>query len=451
MNKNADSVSSILLSAFVFFAMGAQVGFAQEHHLTVINTGAGYGTVTSSPSGVNCDPICKGTFPAGEKIDLQAEADNDFSFAGWAGGGCTGIDPCSPIMDSDVTVTAAFDQGTPKISLSANKLDFNITKPGKKVTQTLVISNIGTGNLIVTVSGLDGTDFSISGKSTFTIKPGKNYSLKVNCVASASQTDAAEEAATEEPASGIESIEIEEDVKTLPEGTSSGASGSGKVKMKLKTNDPQNPSEDVGLVELAPLTPPKSLKDFINVPTWQLGITWSAHDAYEDSDWSASLDMTVSATYILTQSDKRPDIGWGRWHVESVKSWNGTYKSYLANKHDGSRTDYNISNQTMGADGAVFQVGSYYNPAGYELEAELSPIINATGSRPYTTLLALLTYDATRVVPGGLCLGPLPPSGLNINTSFVIPFCGPPFCGSGPPPATKVGIQFVLKPYNKGK
>ena len=182
MNKKAHSLSLfILFSACVFFAMGAQEGFTQEHNLTVVNTGVGYGTVTSDPSGINCDPICKGTFPEGKKVDLKADADSNFSFAGWAGGGCTGIDPCSPIMDSDVTVTAVFDNGTPKISLSANELDFTIKKAGQKVTQTLVISNIGTGNLIVTVSGLDGTDFSISGKSTFTIKPGKSYNLKVAC------------------------------------------------------------------------------------------------------------------------------------------------------------------------------------------------------------------------------------------------------------------------------
>ena len=222
-------------------------GFAQQHHLTVINTGAGYGTVTSSPSGINCNPICKETFPGGTKVDLKAEADNDFSFAGWAGGGCTGIDPCSPIMDSDVTVTAVFNAGTPKISLSTNELDFTIKKAGKKVTQTLVISNIGTANLIVTVSGLDGTDFRISGKSTFTIRPGKSYNLKVNYTPSASQTVGTEEVDTEEPAPGTKRVEIEEDIKRPPEGTSSEASSSNETTMNLKTNDPKNPSLDVGL------------------------------------------------------------------------------------------------------------------------------------------------------------------------------------------------------------
>lgn len=237
----------------------AQEGFAGQHSLTVINTGAGYGTVTSSPPGIKCGAICARTFAEGKKVTLKAKPDNDSSFAGWAGGGCTGIDPCSVIMDSDVTVTATFDQKTPEISLSTDKLEFYVSKPGKKVTQTLVISNIGTGNLIVTVSGLEGTDFSISGKSTFVIKPGKSYKLKVNYFPPASELLATDGLETDEPVSGPGESEMEvssesEDMETSQEGTSSGANDviPAIVKMILETNDLLKRLIEVPLESLVP-------------------------------------------------------------------------------------------------------------------------------------------------------------------------------------------------------
>ena len=190
----------ILVSVFSM-SWATSEGFAQQHRLTVIDTGAG--------------------------------------------GGCTGIDPCSPIVDSDITGTTVFAKRTPKIFLSADELDFTIEKAGQEVTETLVISNKGTANLTVTVSGLDATDFSISGRGTFTIRPGKSYNLKVNYTPPASQKVGTEEVGTEEPASGTE--RGEEDIKASPEGTSSGASNSTNVRMNLKTNDPKNPSLDVDL------------------------------------------------------------------------------------------------------------------------------------------------------------------------------------------------------------
>ena len=49
----------------------------------------------------------------------------------------------------------------------------------KKATQTLKITNHGTGNLAITISVIEGTDFSIKGSSNVTTKPKKIYSLQV--------------------------------------------------------------------------------------------------------------------------------------------------------------------------------------------------------------------------------------------------------------------------------
>jgi len=52
-------------------------------------------------------------------------------------------------------------------------------KVGEKGRKTLKIANNGSGDLVITLSGLEGTDFSIQGSSSVTIKGKKSYSLKI--------------------------------------------------------------------------------------------------------------------------------------------------------------------------------------------------------------------------------------------------------------------------------
>jgi hypothetical protein len=82
-------------------------------------------------------------------------------------------------MDTDTSVTATFSAKIPDISVAQTTLDFWGVKVGKKKTKTLKITNNGTGDLWMTLSGLEETDFSIQGSSGVTIKGKKSYSLKV--------------------------------------------------------------------------------------------------------------------------------------------------------------------------------------------------------------------------------------------------------------------------------
>jgi preprotein translocase subunit YajC len=76
-------------------------------------------------------------------------------------------------------LTATLPATTPDISVAQSTVDFGSVKLGKKTTKTLKITNNGSGDLVITLSGLEGTDFSIQGSSSVTIKAKKNYSLKV--------------------------------------------------------------------------------------------------------------------------------------------------------------------------------------------------------------------------------------------------------------------------------
>ena len=78
--------------------------------LTVANTGTGGGTVTSSPSGINCGSACSASFTNGTLVTLTAAPGADSLFAGWSGGGCSGTGACTTTMDAAKTVTATFNQ-----------------------------------------------------------------------------------------------------------------------------------------------------------------------------------------------------------------------------------------------------------------------------------------------------------------------------------------------------
>jgi hypothetical protein len=151
----------------------------QQYTLTVTKSGTGSGTVKSSPAGINCGDDCSETYSKVQKVKLTAKADATSTFTGWSGGGCSGTKTCTVTVDAAVTVTADFALKMPDISVAQTCVDFGSMKVGKKVTKTLKIGNNGTGDLVITLSGLEGTDFRIQGSSSVIIKAKKSYSLKV--------------------------------------------------------------------------------------------------------------------------------------------------------------------------------------------------------------------------------------------------------------------------------
>ena len=191
---------------------------SNQYTLIVSKSGDGTGTVTSSPAGINCGDDCSEVYTQGTKVTLTAKADVNFTFSGWSGGGCTGTKTCTVKVGSEITVTASFALKTPDMSVSPGSLDFGSVKSGKKTTKTLKITNNGSGNLVITLLGLEGTDFSIQGSGTVTIKAKKSYSLKVLCT----------------PTSG----------------------GLKTATLKIDSNDPDTPTLEVSLTATLPATTP---------------------------------------------------------------------------------------------------------------------------------------------------------------------------------------------------
>jgi Divergent InlB B-repeat domain len=87
--------------------------------VTKNGTGSSSGTVTSSPSGINCGFICSATFDHGTPVVLTASAPFGSTFGGWSGGGCSGTGTCTVTMTAATAVTATFTVNT--YPLSVNK------------------------------------------------------------------------------------------------------------------------------------------------------------------------------------------------------------------------------------------------------------------------------------------------------------------------------------------
>jgi len=115
-------------------ASGAAAGGA--YTLAVALAGGGSGTVTSSPAGIDCGSSCSHDFASGTQVTLTATAGSGSYFAGWSGGGCSGIGGCEITMSAAESVTANFVMVPPN-------------------SYPLLVSKAGSGSGTVTSSGID--------------------------------------------------------------------------------------------------------------------------------------------------------------------------------------------------------------------------------------------------------------------------------------------------------
>lgn len=79
-------------------------------NLTVSKSGTGTGTVTSSPSGINCGSDCTESFVSGTTVVLTATSNGDSSFIKWIGCDAVSKNTCTVYITGDRTVTAEFEE-----------------------------------------------------------------------------------------------------------------------------------------------------------------------------------------------------------------------------------------------------------------------------------------------------------------------------------------------------
>ena len=86
------------------------------HELSVTLAGAGGGTVTSTPAGIDCGATCAFAYVQGNTVTLTATPDATSTFTGWSGA-CTGTGECSVTADGAQSVTATFNRITHGLSV----------------------------------------------------------------------------------------------------------------------------------------------------------------------------------------------------------------------------------------------------------------------------------------------------------------------------------------------
>jgi thermitase len=181
-----------------------QGGFAYQinlappvRFLTVTKTGAGSGSVTSNPAGINCGTDCTEDYVLSTTVTLTATAAAGSTFAGWSGDATSSVTPATVMMTANKAVTATFNlipitYYTLTITTTGTGSGTVIKSPAQiSYTAGTVVSLTATANTESTFAGWSGdlsgsvnpTSITMTGNKTVTATFSLNtYTLTVAIV-----------------------------------------------------------------------------------------------------------------------------------------------------------------------------------------------------------------------------------------------------------------------------
>jgi uncharacterized delta-60 repeat protein len=97
--------------------------FGDPFTLTASKPGAGSGTVSSSPAGIDCGATCAAPFDDATSVTLTAHPAAGSMFSGWSGSGCSGTGTCTVVLAADRNVSASFALSLPNTKISKAKIN----------------------------------------------------------------------------------------------------------------------------------------------------------------------------------------------------------------------------------------------------------------------------------------------------------------------------------------
>ena len=169
-SEASDLVSPDTNNVFDIFVSERDGSVNPTRSLSVSFEGNGNGTITSNPSGNQCEADCSEDYLSGTVVVLTAEAASGSEFIGWSGGGCTGTATCTVTLTQSLTITAAFSASTsgpptlmspdPGLVLPGSTVTFTWDANGTAVTRWWVYVGSNLGDHDLHDSGNLGTDLS---------------------------------------------------------------------------------------------------------------------------------------------------------------------------------------------------------------------------------------------------------------------------------------------------
>ena len=132
--------------------------------LLVERSGEGAGSVTSTPSGIQCGSTCQARFNLGSTVTLTATAASGSTFTGWSGAGCSGTGSCAVTMAEARSVTATF-AGTRSVTatFAGKKPDLRVSIGGPTKVRAGTAFRVG---IRVTNRGATVTSTAGRGRAT---------------------------------------------------------------------------------------------------------------------------------------------------------------------------------------------------------------------------------------------------------------------------------------------
>lgn len=123
-------------------AKSVTANFVPFLKLSVTKTGAGTGTVSGSPPGINCGTVCMADYSFNTAVTLTAASDPGNNFAGWSGGECSGTGPCIVSMSAAKSAAATFaKKGDVNLDGAVNIADVILILQAMSRTGTLPFGN----------------------------------------------------------------------------------------------------------------------------------------------------------------------------------------------------------------------------------------------------------------------------------------------------------------------
>jgi Fe-S cluster biogenesis protein NfuA len=117
--------------------------------VTVTKTGAGSGTVASSPPGITCGSDCSESYAGGTSVALSATAASGTIFTGWSGA-CTGTGTCTLVVDAAKNLTATFSVSSYALTVTKSGTGTGTvaSNPGGIDCGAICSASLGTGTTI---------------------------------------------------------------------------------------------------------------------------------------------------------------------------------------------------------------------------------------------------------------------------------------------------------------